>query len=94
LATALGSPRSCVTPYPVQVAQGMLWVLPVSALDAPARADWPPLPLIPELEDPDCVVQDIFRDLPMDYGTLLVGLALPPGGRLLTWTVPVPAAIS
>ena len=47
------------------------WVLPVNAFEAPAEADRPPLPLIPELDDPDCVVQDIFRDLPMDYGTLL-----------------------
>ena len=66
--TALTSPRSCVTPYPTQVAQGMLWVLPVSGS---AEADRPALPLIPELDDPDCVCQDIFRDLPMDYATLL-----------------------
>uniref|UniRef100_A0A7S0SML1 Rieske domain-containing protein n=1 Tax=Mantoniella antarctica TaxID=81844 RepID=A0A7S0SML1_9CHLO len=71
LATALASPRSCVTPFPTAVAQGMLWVLPISTFDAPAPEDRPPLPLIPELENPDCVVQDIFRDLPMDYGTLL-----------------------
>lgn len=71
LDTALASPRSCVTPYPTAVAQGMLWVLPINALVAPVPEDRPPLPLIPELEDPDCVVQDIFRDLPMDYGTLL-----------------------
>jgi phenylpropionate dioxygenase-like ring-hydroxylating dioxygenase large terminal subunit len=66
--TALASPRSCVTPYPTQVAQGMLWVLPVSGS---TEADQPALPLIPELDDPDCVCQDIFRDLPMDYATLL-----------------------
>ena len=71
LDTALASPRSCVTPYPVKVAQGMLWVLPINAFEAPSEEDMPPLPLIPELDDPDCVVQDIFRDLPMDYGTLL-----------------------
>lgn len=66
--TALASPRSCVTPYPTQVAQGMLWVLPKSGTDP---ADRPALPLIPELDDPACVCQDIFRDLPMDYATLL-----------------------
>ena len=33
--------------------------------------DLPPLPLIPELDDPMCVYQDVFRDLPMDYSTLL-----------------------
>ena len=71
LDTALNSPRSCVTPYPVKAAQGMLWVLPTPAWTAPSEEDMPPLPLIPELDDPDCVVQDIFRDLPMDYGTLL-----------------------
>ena len=66
--TALASPRSCVTPYPTQVKQGMLWVLPVSGSDPASR---PALPLIPELDDKDCVCQDIFRDLPMDYATLL-----------------------
>ena len=30
LDTALASPRSCVTPYPTKLAQGMLWVLPKS----------------------------------------------------------------
>jgi len=70
LDTALASPRSCVTPYPTKLAQGMLWVLPKSALESP-ESEWPPLPLIPELDDPECVVQDISRDLPMDYATLL-----------------------
>ena len=70
LDTAMSSPRSCVTPYPTQVAQGMLWVLPINALKSDAQ-ERPALPLIPELDNPDCVVQDIFRDLPMDYATLL-----------------------
>ena len=70
LDTALASPRSCVTPYPTKLAQGMLWVLPKSTLESP-ESEWPPLPLIPELDDPECVVQDISRDLPMDYATLL-----------------------
>tara|TARA_B110000977_G_scaffold27800_1_gene35359 strand:- start:18022 stop:19713 length:1692 start_codon:yes stop_codon:yes gene_type:complete len=68
--TALASPRSCVTPYPTQVAQGMLWVLPVNALTGDKKSR-PAVPLIPELDNPDCVCQDIFRDLPMDYATLL-----------------------
>jgi len=70
LDTALASPRSCVTPYPTKVAQGMLWVLPVATSEM-AEEDRPPLPLVPEIDDPECVVQDISRDLPMDYATLL-----------------------
>lgn len=70
LDTALASPRSCVTPYPTKVAQGMLWVLPVPTSEM-AEEDRPPLPLVPEIDDPECVVQDISRDLPMDYATLL-----------------------
>ena len=70
--TALASPRSCVTPYHAQVAQGILWVYPVSKMVCGDDVDaLPPLPLIPELDDPECVCQDIHRDLPMDYGTLL-----------------------
>jgi len=69
LDTALKSPRSCVTSYNAREAQGMVWVFPVARERAPATL--PDLPLVPEYDDPDCVCQDIFRDLPMDWGTLL-----------------------
>ena len=69
LETALKSPRSCVAAYPTKEAQGMLWVYPTSMDKAPATL--PDLPLIPEYDDPECVCQDIFRDLPMDWATLL-----------------------
>ena len=56
--TALASPRSCVTPYHTQVAQGILWVYPVSKMACGDDIDaLPALPLIPELEHPDCVCQ-------------------------------------
>jgi len=69
LETALKSPRSCVAAYPTKEAQGMLWVYPTTMDKAPATL--PDLPLIPEYDDPECVCQDIFRDLPMDWATLL-----------------------
>ena len=69
LETALKSPRSCVSAYPCVEAQGMLWVYPTAKENAPATL--PELPLVPEIDDPDCVYQDIFRDLPMDWATLL-----------------------
>ena len=69
LDTALKSARSCVAAYPTKEAQGMLWVYPTSTDKAPATL--PDLPLIPEYDDPECVCQDIFRDLPMDWATLL-----------------------
>jgi len=69
LETALKSPRSCVAAYPTKEAQGMLWVYPTSMDNAPATL--PDLPLIPEYDDPESVCQDIFRDLPMDWATLL-----------------------
>ena len=56
--TALASPRSCVTPYHTQVAQCILWVYPVSKMACGDDIDaLPALPLIPELEHPDCVCQ-------------------------------------
>jgi phenylpropionate dioxygenase-like ring-hydroxylating dioxygenase large terminal subunit len=71
LDTALKSPRSCVTAYHVREAQGMMWVYPTSKDKAPDVAALPELPLVPEYDNPECVCQDIFRDLPMDWGTLL-----------------------
>jgi phenylpropionate dioxygenase-like ring-hydroxylating dioxygenase large terminal subunit len=69
LETALKSPRACVAAYPCVEKQGMLWVYPTAKDKAPATL--PELPLIPEIDDPDCVYQDVFRDLPMDWATLL-----------------------
>merc|ERR1712205_208279 len=66
---ALKSARSCVAAYPTKEAQGMLWVYPTSMDKAPATL--PDLPLIPEYDDPEGACQDIFRDLPMDWATLL-----------------------
>ena len=69
--TALNSPRACATPYYTKVAQGVLWCYPTKIDGTKTVDDLPPLPLIPELDDPMCVYQDVFRDLPMDYSTLL-----------------------
>ena len=68
--TALASPRSCVTPYHTQVAQGILWVYPVSKMACGDDIDaLPALPLIPELEHPDCVCQVSLFLFP--YGQLV-----------------------
>ena len=69
--TALNSPRACATPYYTKVAQGVLWCYPTKMDGTKTMDDLPPLPLIPELDDPMCVYQDMFRDLPMGYSTLL-----------------------
>jgi phenylpropionate dioxygenase-like ring-hydroxylating dioxygenase large terminal subunit len=62
---AKASPRACATPYATAVAQGMLFVRP-GGTGPP-----PPLPLVPELDDPAFICIDIARDLPYDYATLL-----------------------
>jgi phenylpropionate dioxygenase-like ring-hydroxylating dioxygenase large terminal subunit len=71
LETALKSPRACATPYYCQIKQGLLWCYPTKVRDEVKIEDLPELPLIPEIDDPMCVYQDVFRDLPMDFSTLL-----------------------
>lgn len=66
---ATASPRACATAYTIQVAQGMLFVLPIDKKKLPATL--PELPLLPEIDEPGWVVMDIQRDLPYDYSTLL-----------------------
>ncbi|MCP9808429.1 Rieske 2Fe-2S domain-containing protein [Cyanobium sp. HWJ4-Hawea] len=59
--------RSCAKRFETRLAQGLLFVF----AGPPEHADAVPLPLVPEVEAPGWVVQDIFRDLPMDALTLL-----------------------
>lgn len=66
-ATACASPRSRCRSYATAAAQGLLFVF----AGEPERAAAVPLPLVPVLEEPGWLVQDTFRDLPMDALTLL-----------------------
>ena len=66
-ATACASPRSRCPSYATATAQGLLFVF----AGDPERAADVPLPLVPVLEEPGWLVQDTFRDLPMDALTLL-----------------------
>jgi len=66
-ATACASARSQCRSYATATGQGLLFVFAGDAADAPAV----PLPLVPELDQPGWLVQDTFRDLPMDALTLL-----------------------
>jgi phenylpropionate dioxygenase-like ring-hydroxylating dioxygenase large terminal subunit len=66
-ATACASGRSRCRTYATAVAQGLLFVF----AGEPERAPQVPLPLVPVLEEPGWLVQDTFRDLPMDALTLL-----------------------
>ena len=66
-ATACASVRSACRSYATASGQGLLFVF---AGDA-ERAAAVPLPLVPVLEEPGWLVQDTFRDLPMDALTLL-----------------------
>ena len=65
--TACASPRSRCRTYATAAAQGLLFVF-AGAAD---RAAAVPLPLVPELDQPGWLLQDTFRDLPMDALTLL-----------------------
>jgi phenylpropionate dioxygenase-like ring-hydroxylating dioxygenase large terminal subunit len=66
-ATACASGRSRCRAYATAAAQGLLFVFAGDAADAAAV----PLPLVPLLEEEGWLVQDTFRDLPMDALTLL-----------------------
>jgi phenylpropionate dioxygenase-like ring-hydroxylating dioxygenase large terminal subunit len=66
-AAACASPRSRCRSYATATGQGLLFVF----AGDPERADAVPLPLVPVLEEPGWLVQDTFRDLPMDALTLL-----------------------
>jgi len=66
-ATACASARSQCRSYATATGQGLLFVFAGDAADGAAV----PLPLVPLLEEPGWLVQDTFRDLPMDALTLL-----------------------
>jgi phenylpropionate dioxygenase-like ring-hydroxylating dioxygenase large terminal subunit len=66
-ARACASPRSACRSYATASGQGLLFVF----AGDPEQAAAAPLPLVPVLEEPDWLVQDTFRDLPMDALTLL-----------------------
>ena len=66
-ATACTSGRAQCRAYATATAQGLLFVFAGEA----AGAEAVPLPLVPLLEEPGWLVQDTFRDLPMDALTLL-----------------------
>jgi phenylpropionate dioxygenase-like ring-hydroxylating dioxygenase large terminal subunit len=66
-ATACASVRSQCRSYATATGQGLLFVFAGDAEDGTAV----PLPLVPELDQPGWLVQDTFRDLPMDAVTLL-----------------------
>jgi phenylpropionate dioxygenase-like ring-hydroxylating dioxygenase large terminal subunit len=66
-AAAAASPRSGCRRYATAEGQGLLFVF----AGEPGDADGRPLPLVPALEEPGWLVQDTFRDLPMDALTLL-----------------------
>ena len=59
--------RSCARRRETATAQGLLFVF---AGDLSKAAEQP-LPIVPQLEDPQWLVQDTFRDLPYDALTLL-----------------------
>ncbi|GFH13284.1 pheophorbide a oxygenase [Haematococcus lacustris] len=71
------SPRACLAAYPVEVRQGLVWARPVAlprgldSRDSAAGIDTSDIPIVPELEDPEWVSQDTWRDLPYDYSTLM-----------------------
>jgi len=66
-ARACASARSACRAYATASGQGLLFVF----AGDPERAAGVPLPLVPVLEEPGWLVQDTFRDLPMDALTLL-----------------------
>jgi phenylpropionate dioxygenase-like ring-hydroxylating dioxygenase large terminal subunit len=76
-ALAIRNPKSCATSFPVQVAQGLLWLFPTA--NQPALAASKSLPLIPELDDPDMIDGTNFfvRDMPYSWDVLVENLCDP-----------------
>jgi phenylpropionate dioxygenase-like ring-hydroxylating dioxygenase large terminal subunit len=76
-ASAIKNPRSCAPSYPVQLAQGLLWLFPTA--NQPALAASKTLPLIPELDDPDMMDGTNFfvRDMPYSWDVLVENLCDP-----------------
>lgn len=66
-ASACASPRSRCRSYATATGQGLLFVF----AGDPDQAAAVPLPLVPPLEEPGWLLEDTFRDLPMDALTLL-----------------------
>lgn len=66
---AIHSPRACAKSLPTQVRQGLLFVYPGTAENAPRV----PVPTVPALDEPQegWVCLNTFRDLPYDALTLL-----------------------
>lgn len=65
------SPRACATPYAVEERQGLIFVWGQPCSKGVSLPDPSLIRTVPELEDPTWVPQDTWRDLPMDWSTLL-----------------------
>ncbi|KAG1675233.1 hypothetical protein FOA52_016264 [Chlamydomonas sp. UWO 241] len=71
------SPRACAVAFPAEVRQGLLfvWPQPLPRALGGTGGGAPPDPslivTVPELDNPDWVPQDTWRDLPMDWATLM-----------------------
>ena len=74
--TPVTSQRACATSFPVQVAQGLVWIFPTSNV---ALAQTKTLPLIPELDDPEMIDGTNFfvRDMPYSWDVLVENLCDP-----------------
>lgn len=70
------NPRACATAYQCTVKQNLIWVRLKPVTD-PMNED--EIAVIPEVDDPSWGVEvpPMFRDLPMDYSTLLENLLDP-----------------
>jgi phenylpropionate dioxygenase-like ring-hydroxylating dioxygenase large terminal subunit len=66
-ASACSNPRSACRSHATATAQGLLFVFAGQG----EQAELADLPRVPQLDDPLWLVQDTFRDLPMDALTLL-----------------------
>lgn len=66
-------PRACAVAFPCAVRQGLLFVRlkPAGGPGAGGPADESQIPVVEELEDPEWVTQDTFRDVPYDWSTLM-----------------------
>jgi phenylpropionate dioxygenase-like ring-hydroxylating dioxygenase large terminal subunit len=70
LERALSSPRSCVDKFAAEVKQGLLFVNATPLKDGHCT-DTADIITVPELDEPDWITSDTWRDLPYDWSLLM-----------------------
>lgn len=75
--TRAGMGALCATAVEAVVSQGMLWICPSPK---GSLTELPPVPIVPEMDDPEYKYTPVVRDLPIDYSILVENILDPDHG--------------